>query len=289
MAPPSLPSPPEPPSRPATADGDWRKVTVEGWIYRPSTSPTKRDGFDLVVSSDEGENLRRSPNGPMVGRAREGTLLERVGERGKWFRVRRDGWVPAARRCRPGRRPIRRGARQAARRPGRDGRTAGRPSPRSCRAPRRRSRLRVRSKAWRSLRATGLSRAPDSTRSRTFRPGRRPRARPGGRVGAGAGRRAGCAGPTSSPPKAAPWRGSARRRCGPRPTLRGADARLAAPDHRGAGRRRAPARDARRPAVSADPRPAPGARLRLRDHPAGARSPSSGPCRRSGDDAAGRP
>jgi hypothetical protein len=77
-----------------TADGDWRKVTVEGWIYRPSTSPTRRDGFDLVVTSDEGENLRGEPNGPIVGRAREGTLLERVGERGKWFRVRRDGWVP---------------------------------------------------------------------------------------------------------------------------------------------------------------------------------------------------
>jgi hypothetical protein len=76
------------------ADGNWRQVTVEGWIYRPSTSPTKRDGFDLVVSSDEGENLRRAPNGPIVGRAREGTLLERVGEKGKWFRVRRDGWVP---------------------------------------------------------------------------------------------------------------------------------------------------------------------------------------------------
>jgi hypothetical protein len=76
------------------AAGDWRQVTVEGWIYRPSTSPTERDGFDLVVTSDEGENLRRAPNGPIVGRAREGTLLERVGERGKWFRVRRDGWVP---------------------------------------------------------------------------------------------------------------------------------------------------------------------------------------------------
>lgn len=76
------------------ADGDWRKVTVEGWIFQPSTSPTKRDGFDLVVTSDEGENLRGAPNGPIVGRAREGTLLERVGEKGKWFQVRRDGWVP---------------------------------------------------------------------------------------------------------------------------------------------------------------------------------------------------
>jgi hypothetical protein len=76
------------------AAGDWREVTVEGWIFRPSTSPTKRDGFDLVVTSDKGENLRREPNGPIVGRAREGTLLQRVGEKGKWFRVKRDGWVP---------------------------------------------------------------------------------------------------------------------------------------------------------------------------------------------------
>ncbi len=76
------------------AKGDWREVTVEGWIYTPSTEPTKRDGYDLVVSEKEGENLRQSPNGPVVGRAREGTLLERVGQKGKWTRVRRDGWVP---------------------------------------------------------------------------------------------------------------------------------------------------------------------------------------------------
>ena len=82
------------PVEPGERRGDWREVTVEGWIYTPSTSPTQRDGFDLVVSEDEGENLRRSPNGPVVGRAREGTLLERVGQRGKWTRVRREGWVP---------------------------------------------------------------------------------------------------------------------------------------------------------------------------------------------------
>jgi hypothetical protein len=76
------------------AKGDWREVTVEGWIYTPSTEPTKRDGFDLVVSEKEGENLRRSPNGPVVGRAREGTLLERTGQKGQWTRVRREGWVP---------------------------------------------------------------------------------------------------------------------------------------------------------------------------------------------------
>jgi hypothetical protein len=81
--------------------GDWREVTVEGWIYTPSTAPTRRDGFDLVVSEEEGENLRETPNGPVVGRAREGTLLERVGQKGKWSRVRRVGWVPKAAVAKP--------------------------------------------------------------------------------------------------------------------------------------------------------------------------------------------
>jgi hypothetical protein len=76
------------------AKGDWREAAVEGWIFSPSTSPTRRDGFDLVVTSDAGENLRRKPNGPVVGRVREGTLLEQVGKQGKWFQVRREGWVP---------------------------------------------------------------------------------------------------------------------------------------------------------------------------------------------------
>jgi hypothetical protein len=76
------------------AKGDWREVTVEGWIFSPSTAPSRRDGFDLIVTSGDGENLRRSPNGPVVGRAREGTLLEKVSVKGKWTRVRRNGWVP---------------------------------------------------------------------------------------------------------------------------------------------------------------------------------------------------
>jgi hypothetical protein len=74
--------------------GDWKQATVEGWVFTSSTAPTKRDGFDLIVTSDRGENLRRLPNGPVVGRLREGTLLERLAVKGKWTRVRREGWVP---------------------------------------------------------------------------------------------------------------------------------------------------------------------------------------------------
>ena len=76
------------------ARGDWKQAIVEGWVYSPSVAPTHRDGFDLIVTPDNGENLRRSPNGPVLGRVREGTLLERVGTKGQWTRVRREGWVP---------------------------------------------------------------------------------------------------------------------------------------------------------------------------------------------------
>lgn len=143
------------------ADGDWRQVTVEGWIYQPSTSPTQRDGFDLVVTSDEGENLRRAPNGPIVGRAREGTLLERVGERGKWFRVKRDGWVPQE--AVPAKKvadTTRRQARQA------DRRTGGRADSGSVRSssaaapPAAPPTASV--EGVETLRETGLSRVPDS-------------------------------------------------------------------------------------------------------------------------------
>jgi hypothetical protein len=76
------------------ARGGWHTATVEGWILTGSTERTRRDGFDLVVTPDNGENLRRSPNGPVVGHVREGTLLERVSQRGGWTHVRRKGWIP---------------------------------------------------------------------------------------------------------------------------------------------------------------------------------------------------
>jgi len=74
--------------------GSWNEATVQGWISTNSTERTTRDGYDLVVTSGEGENLRRTPNGPVVGRVREGTLLERVAQKGRWIHVRRKGWIP---------------------------------------------------------------------------------------------------------------------------------------------------------------------------------------------------
>lgn len=73
-------------------DGDWREVTLEGWIWGPSVRASNRD-FDLVVSSGGGENLRIEPNGTVVARLENGTLLDEVTRRDAWVRVRRTAWM----------------------------------------------------------------------------------------------------------------------------------------------------------------------------------------------------
>jgi hypothetical protein len=79
---------------PKRTRGDWHEVVVEGWIFNRSTEKTRRDGFDLVVSAPNGENIRSAPNREIVGRVHTGTLLRKQEVRGAWTRVRRTGWVP---------------------------------------------------------------------------------------------------------------------------------------------------------------------------------------------------
>ena len=77
-----------------SARGDWHEVVVEGWVFSSSMAPTQRDGFDLVVTASDGENIRESPNGEVVGKVRAGALLRKLETRGGWTRVSRAGWVP---------------------------------------------------------------------------------------------------------------------------------------------------------------------------------------------------
>ncbi|HEU4953561.1 MAG TPA: hypothetical protein VFT28_03265 [Gemmatimonadales bacterium] len=153
------------------AKGEWREAAVEGWIFSPSTAPTKRDGYDLVVTSDEGENLRRDPNGLVVGRVREGTLLERVGKQGKWFQVRREGWVPrsaVAARQGQGKPAERAQAQQSATKPAQAAAVAGKarsPTPPAAPIPT------APAEGVEVSRETGLARAPDSTPYATLQPG----------------------------------------------------------------------------------------------------------------------
>jgi hypothetical protein len=153
------------------AKGEWREAAVEGWIFSPSTAPTKRDGYDLVVTPDEGENLRKNPNGPVLGRVREGTLLERVGKQGKWFQVRREGWVPrsaVAARQGQAKPPAQAQGQQAPAKPTQAAAAAGKTrssTPAAAPAPA------APAEGVEVSRETGLARTPDSTPYATLQPG----------------------------------------------------------------------------------------------------------------------
>jgi hypothetical protein len=79
--------------RTGKSSGAWAEVTLEGWVPTRSLGPTQREGFDRIVTADDGESLRDGPNGRVIARLRKGVLLARVAERGGWVRVRRTGWV----------------------------------------------------------------------------------------------------------------------------------------------------------------------------------------------------
>ncbi len=74
----------------------WLEVDVEGWVWERSLQATRREGFDLVVSEPQGENLRDAPSGAVVGRVGRGTLLNLVERRPGWLKVRRRAWIWSA-------------------------------------------------------------------------------------------------------------------------------------------------------------------------------------------------
>jgi hypothetical protein len=73
--------------------GDWMRVTMEGWIWGASVGATPRAGFDLAVTRAPEENLRSSAGGALVAKLQEGFLLTKIADDGPWVRVQRSGWV----------------------------------------------------------------------------------------------------------------------------------------------------------------------------------------------------
>ncbi len=80
----------------ASEQNGWIEVTIDGWIWEASLAPTSREGYDRVVSSSGGENLRSQPNGSVVARVANGCLLGEIDSRTGWVQVRRTGWIWAA-------------------------------------------------------------------------------------------------------------------------------------------------------------------------------------------------
>lgn len=71
----------------------WVHAELEGWVWARSLQVVDRDGFDLVVSLEGGENLRERPQGPALAFLQEGALLEELERIPGWILVRRRGWI----------------------------------------------------------------------------------------------------------------------------------------------------------------------------------------------------
>ncbi len=71
----------------------WVEVEVRGWVWIRSLQATKKEGMDLVVSADDGENLRAQPSGAILGHMERGTLLEEEERIPGWVRITRRGWM----------------------------------------------------------------------------------------------------------------------------------------------------------------------------------------------------
>ena len=74
--------------------GDAVEITLEGWIANGSLVPSIRDGFDLGISRQGGETLRRTANGSIIARLNRGTGFTLVEKQDRWTHVRRTAWIP---------------------------------------------------------------------------------------------------------------------------------------------------------------------------------------------------
>ena len=77
----------------ASRQDRWLEVQLEGWIWMRSLQVVNSQGYDLIVSAPEGENLRTKPSGEIFGRMGKGTLLEEQERIPGWIRARRTGWI----------------------------------------------------------------------------------------------------------------------------------------------------------------------------------------------------
>lgn len=79
--------------RVVATEGEWTRVTLEGAVWIGSLQARGFGAYDLVVSEPGGENLRAEPQGRIVGRLGEGTLLEELSREPGWVHVRRTAWL----------------------------------------------------------------------------------------------------------------------------------------------------------------------------------------------------
>lgn len=78
---------------PGRVSGSAVEVRLDGWVISSSLGGFDRDGFNIAINKRPNENLRASPNGPIVARLVNGTGFTKTEERDAWTRVRRTLWI----------------------------------------------------------------------------------------------------------------------------------------------------------------------------------------------------
>jgi hypothetical protein len=73
--------------------GQWSRVTFTGTVWEASLQRRTGGSFDLIVSAEEGENLRSGASGSILGRLNPGTLLNERGREPGWIHVERTAWI----------------------------------------------------------------------------------------------------------------------------------------------------------------------------------------------------
>lgn len=79
--------------------GNWREVTIEGWMAAVMLRDDGREGFDVSVATSTPAPIRNAPEPDASIRATAvlGALFHRIGTSpGGWVRVRRTAWIPLA-------------------------------------------------------------------------------------------------------------------------------------------------------------------------------------------------
>lgn len=72
---------------------NWLQFNLGGWVWEQSLQSVDRGDFDLVVSVAQGENIRDNPQGEIIGRLENGTLLRFIERVDGWIRVERAVWI----------------------------------------------------------------------------------------------------------------------------------------------------------------------------------------------------
>ena len=84
------------PVRVVGSQGPWSQISFQGVVWAASLTARTQGSFNLIVSASGGENLRDAPQGRIVGRLDEGTLLMERGRRQGWVEVERTAWIWSA-------------------------------------------------------------------------------------------------------------------------------------------------------------------------------------------------